>query len=174
MSAITHETLRGLAEEYGSAVCARQALVAATRTRLAEVAREMAPALREALGAERALREALVDAVGAVPELFDKPRTRTAGVVRYGWQTGKPSIDIPDPQATIRKIELLPHGQAELLLRRTVAVHKPGLLDLTVADLRRLGVRQIPGADSVVVKAIKDDTDRLVDALLADTEEAAA
>ena len=172
---ITHESLRGLAEEYSSAVVARQGLVAATRARLAEVAREMAPALREALGAERALREALIEAVSAAPELFERPRTRTAGLVQYGWRTGKPSLDIPDPQATIRRIEALPDGQAELLLRRTTAIHKPGLLDLTAKDLRRLGVRQIDAEDAVVVKTIKDDTDKLVDTLLADTavEEAA-
>ena len=101
----THEALAGLAEEYASAVLARQALVAATRNRLAQVAAEMAPALREALSAERGCRDTLAAAVEGAPDLFVRPRTRTVHGVRYGWQTGKPRIEIPDEAETIRRIE---------------------------------------------------------------------
>lgn len=174
MSATTHEALAGLAEEYASAVLARQQLVAATRKRLAEIAAEMAPALREALSAERDCRDTLAGAVEAAPELFAKPRTRTVHGVRYGWQTGKARIEIPDETETIRRIERLPDGQSELLLQRKVSVYKPAVLDLTAADLRRLGIRQVPGEDSVIVKVVDDATDRLVDALLADASEEAA
>jgi hypothetical protein len=170
----THESLAGLAEEYASAVVARQALVAATRKRLAEVAAEMAPALREAIGAERGCRLALEQAVSCAPHLFDRPRTRVTHGIRYGWRTTSAVIEIPDEAATVAKIErLLPEEQQALLLRRTVRVHKPAVLDLTAADLRRLGIRQVPGEDGVIVKPLADDTDRLVDALLADAEEAA-
>ena len=169
-----HAHLTGLAEEYASAVLARQAITQAVRERLADVAREMRPALIEATVAERGTHAALLAAVESAPELFARPKTRTVGAVRYGWKSGRPSLDIPDPARTIAKIEALPQGQSELLLRRTVSVHKPALLDLTTGDLRRLGVRQIPGADAPFAQPVSDSVDKLVDALLAEAEEVAA
>lgn len=166
-----HEALAGLAEEYASAVLARQQLVTATRKRLAEIAAEMAPALREAVTAERDCRDDLAAAVECAPELFHRPRTRTTHGIRYGWQTGKARIEIPDEAETIKRVEKLPQGQGELLLQRKVSVYKPACLDLTAADLRRLGIRQIEGEDSVIVKVMDDAVDKLVDALLADASE---
>lgn len=171
MSQNTHEALAGLAEEYASAVLARQQLVTDTRARLAAIAAEMAPALRAALAAERDARDTLAGAVEGAPDLFARPRTRTTHGIRYGWQTGKARIEIPDEAETIKRIERLPQGQGELLLQRKVSVYKPACLDLTAADLRRLGIRQIEGEDSVVVRVMDDATDRLVDALLADVSE---
>ena len=167
-AARTHEALAGLAEEYASAVLARQGLVTAIRNRLAQVAAELAPALREALAAERDCRDTLAAAVEGAPHMFARPRTRTVHGVRYGWQTGKAKIEIPDEAETIKRIERLPEGQGELLLQRKVSVYKPACLDLTAGDLRRLGIRQITGEDSVIVKVVDDATDKLVDALLAD------
>ena len=171
---MTHEALEGLAQEYASAVLARQQLVTATRNRLAQVAAEMAPALREAIAAERDCRDDLAAAVECAPELFRKPRTRTTHGIRYGWQTGKARIEIPDEAETIRRIERLPEAQSVLLLQRKVSVYKPACLDLTAADLRRLGIRQIEGEDQVVVKVMDDAVDKLVDALLADASEEVA
>lgn len=171
MSATTHEALAGLAEEYASAVLARQQLVAATRKRLAEIAAEMAPALREAVSAERDCRDHLAAAVECAPELFRRPRTRTTHGIRYGWQSGKARIEIPDEARTIALIEKLPEAQSVLLLQRRVSVYKPACLDLTAADLRRLGIRQVAGEDQVIVKVMDDAVDRLVDALLADASE---
>ena len=166
---ITHEQLLGLAEEYASAVIARQALVAAVRRRLAEVADEMRPALVEASAAEVDAQAALLSAVDAAPELFAKPRTRTHRGIKYGWQTGKASISIPDPAETLRRIKQLPEGQQELLIRRTEAIHKPGLLDLDARSLTRLRVVQELGEDTPIAKVVKDETDRLVTTLLSET-----
>jgi hypothetical protein len=168
---ITHELMAGLAEKYASAVLCRQELQTVLRRRLQLVADELAPVLREALRTERDSRDDLAAAVEQAPQLFARPRTRTVAGIQYGWRTGKPQIEVPDEAKTITLIrKLLPEGQQVLLIRTLEHVHKPAVLDLTAADLRRLGIRQSEPEDTIICKPVKDETDRLVAALLADTE----
>jgi hypothetical protein len=168
--AITHQTLEGMAAELASAVECRRALTAALRRRLLEVADQMAPPLREAAAAERDYRAALLSAVQDMPELFAKPRTRQAHGIKYGWQTGKPSIEIPDEARTIKLIrEKVDPAQAVLLIRVKESVDKKAVLDLTAKDLRLIGIRQVDGTDAPLVSIPKDGVDALVDALLAES-----
>lgn len=174
---VTHQTLEGMAAELASAVECRRALTAALRRRILEVRDELAPALREATGAERDCKAALLAAVESAPHLFRQPRTRLSHGVKYGWQTGKPSIEIPDETKTIRLIrEKVDEAQQALLIRVTEKVDKRAVLDLTAKDLRMLGIRQVEASDTPLVSIPKDEVDRLVDALLAESEreEAAA
>ena len=171
---ITHELLARLAEQYAAAVRERREAVHSLRSHIAQIA----ASYRERIGAhaenERFMRDVLVQAVEMAPDLFERPRTRKVAGVEYGYRTGKPAIQIADEARTISLIrKLLPEGQQVLLIRTRESVHKPAVLDLTAADLRRLGITQTDPEDSVVVRAIDDDTDRLIDALLADTVEAA-
>lgn len=168
MSETTHQILEGMAAELASAVECRRALVGALRRRILEVAEEMAPPLREAAGAERDCRAALLEAVTGAPDLFHKPRTRNAHGIKYGWSVGKPSIEIPDEAKTIRLIrEKVDAAQQELLIRTTERVNKRAVLDLTAKDLRLIGVRQIIGQDEPLVSIPKDSVDALVETLLA-------
>jgi hypothetical protein len=161
----------GLAQLYASAVAQRRGLTEALRERVLDLYREFAPELRTALHSENAMREELVAAVEQHPNAFERPRTRQAHGVKFGWQKGKDKIEVPDEPKTIRLIrERLPEEQAELLIKIKETVHKPGLLDLTARDLKRLAVRQIPGEDSPLVKAIEDGVDKLVGALQAELD----
>jgi hypothetical protein len=170
MTETTHQSLEGMAAELASAVECRRALVSALRRRILDVAEEMAPPLREAAGAERDCRAALIDAVTGAPDLFHKPRTRTAHGIKYGWTTGKPSIEIPDEAKTIRLIrEKVDAAQQELLIRVKESVDKRAVLDLTAKDLRMIGVRQIVGEDEPLVSVPKDAVDKLVETLLAES-----
>lgn len=172
---MTHQELEGMAAELATAVECRQRLTVALRQRLLAVAAELAPALREAAGAERDCCDALLEAVRGAPDLFAKPRTRTVHGIRYGWQLGKPSIEIADEAKTIKRIrETVNAAQQELLIRVTERVDRRAVLDLTAADLRRLGIRQLPGEDLPVVSLPKDGVDRLVETLLAEQAEVTA
>lgn len=171
MSEQTHQVLEGMAAEYASAIECRRALEGALRRRLMAVADELAPALREAAGAERDCRDALISAVEDAPHLFGKPRSRTVHGIKYGWQAGKDRIEIPDEPRTIHLIRSrIDPAQQELLISRKESVYKPAVLDLTAKDLRLIGARQIPGDDSVICKPISDSVDALVNTLLADME----
>lgn len=59
------------------------------------------------------------------------------------------------------------------MIRTTKSVHKPGVYDLTVADLKRLGITIVGDGDELVVKLAGSDIEKLVDALLDDEVSAA-
>lgn len=169
MPEITHQTLEGLAAEYASALECRRALTGALRRRLLEVAEELAPALREATAAEADCRAALRDAVEGAPGLFARPRTRVVHGIKYGWQLGKASVEIPDEPKTIRLIrQHTDPAQQELLIVRTERVHKPSVLDLETSWLRKLAIGYRAAQDAVVCRPVADSVDQLVGALLAE------
>lgn len=175
MPPVTHEILADMAEQYAQACLNRKSIEAAMRAQFMEVVSHYRVFMAEAVAAERNCRDTMHDAVSSAPELFARPRTRKVHGIEYGWRTGKPSIQIPDEAKTIGLIrKLLPEGQQVLLIRTKETVEKRAVLDLTAADLRRLAILQTPAEDTVVCRPIDDDTDRLVAALLADAESAAA
>lgn len=170
---ISHRLLEELANALAQAAEARRALVGQLRQALLAAAAPTLPALRTATASERDAKATLLQAVTDAPGLFAKPRTRNAHGVKYGWALGKPSIDIPDEARTLRLIRAkVPDDQATLLIRVTERVDRRAVLDLSAKDLRALGIRQLPGLDAPLVAMPKDDVDRLIDTLLADTLEA--
>jgi hypothetical protein len=127
------------------------------------------PMLRAALAlvanAESTLRESIQ---GSAPDLWRKLRTRTFHGVRVGWTKQRGKVEIDDETKVIERIrKLLPAEQAELLIRTREAVHKPGVYDLTAADLKRLGIRIADDSDVVVIKDLASELDRAIEALLA-------
>jgi hypothetical protein len=146
--------------------------VEAMREIIAQAQRQHLPKIRKAIGRTGEAHAALAAAIEAAQELFERPRTRTFAGVKVGWQKQKGKVVIADEAATIRRIrELLPKDQAELLVRQTESVHKPGVYDLIAADLKRLGIRIEDDTDAIVIKPVDSDIDKLVAALLKDTEQ---
>jgi hypothetical protein len=163
--------LEVLAQEYAQAVENRRALTAGLRRMILRLTDEIAPAIREAVGAEAGCKAALEHGIADNPELFVRPRTVVAHGIKYGFQMLKGRIEIPDEADTIRRIESsVPPEQAALLIRVTKAIHKPAVLDLSAGDLRRLRIIQHPGEDQIVVKPVSDAADKLVAAVLTEAE----
>jgi len=172
---MTTEALDQLATDYARAVEARRALQGAIRRALMALADQHAPDLRAAVAAEADAHAALLAQVEAQPERFTRPRTRTVAGVQFGWRTGKPSIHVADEADTIARLRrLLPEEQACLLIRTKESLHKPAVLDLSAADLRRFRIEQVAAADTPFAKPVSDATDRLVALLLDEAEEGAS
>lgn len=111
-------------------------------------------------------------ALSQAPHLFERPKTQTFSGVRVGWQKQRGKVEIPDEAKTIARIRAqLPTAQADLLIRVTERVHKPGVYDLTAADLRRLGITITDDTEIVTIKPVDGEVDKLVDALLAEVEQ---
>ncbi len=168
--AIDHRLLEGLAAGYSQAVETRRALVVGLRQAVLDAAIPHLPGLRVATADERDARATLLQAVSDAPALFARPRTRNAHGIKYGWALGKPSIAIDDEARTLKLIRTkVPEDQQVLLIRVKETVDRRAVLDLSAKDLRTLGIRQIDGVDAPLVVLPKDDLDRLVDTLLAET-----
>jgi hypothetical protein len=144
-------------------------LAADANAEMERIKQKHLPLIREALSVvadnEAALREAIQD---SSPDLWRKLRTRTFHGVRVGWIKQRGKVEIEDETKVIERIrKLLPAEQAELLIRTREAVHKPGVYDLTAADLKRLGIRIADDSDVVVIKDLASELDRAIEALLA-------
>lgn len=163
------KTIEALAEGYAQRRHALADLLnqidAEQRAIITRRLRDVRLALADAAAAEDALR----NAIEAAPELFEKPRTRVLHGVKVGYQKGKGKVEIPDEAKTIRYIrEKLPTDQAELMIRVTEKVERRAVMDLTAADLKRLGIRIIESGDQIVIKPVDSQVDKLIKALLAD------
>ncbi len=123
-------------------------------------------ALRRAADLEADLRERVET---SNPALWERKRTRTVHGIKFGWVKQRGRVEFDDEGKVIERIrQLLPAAQAELLIRTRESVHKPGVYDLTVADLKRLGVRVTADADQVTVSDVATDLTRMVERLLAE------
>lgn len=167
-----------LAADYAHAVESRRALQSAIRRAVLDVTEQHAADLRRVTATEADAHAALLAAVEARPERFERPKSRTVAGIRFGWRDGKASIHVPDEAETLRRIRAkLPPEQVDLLIRVKESLHKPSVLDLTAADLRRLKIEQVPATSQPFAKPVADAADKLVDLLLDEatnrTEEAA-
>lgn len=168
---MTSPNLELLAGDYGRAVEARRALTGALRQAVLACAEQYAGDLRACAAAEADAHAALLAEVEARPDLFEKPKTRTISGVKFGWQQGKPSIHVEDEAETLKRIrKLLPPEQVELLIRTKEYLHKPSVLDLSMADLRRLKIDQVQPEPAPFAKPVSDGVDRLVALMLTEAD----
>lgn len=162
------ETLtREYADHYQQLAADVEVLETAIRT----TKKKMLPSIKRAAARAAAAKEQLKTAIEAAPQLFEKPRTRLFHGIKVGITKKKGRVEWDDEAKVIERIErLLPKDQVELLIRTDKSVHKPGVYDLTVADLKRLGITIVGDGDETVVKVADSDIEKMVDALLDDKE----
>lgn len=99
--------------------------------------------------------------------LFDKPRTRELHGIKVGLRKAKGSVTFKDEARSVQLIRnLLPEEQSELLINVKESVYKPAVTDLSVADLRRLGITVEADTDVPVVKDNQASIDKLVDEII--------
>lgn len=131
------------------------------------------PSIRTAVGEARAAREMLQSALGESAGLFDKPKTRIFSGIKIGYRKDPGVIEIPDEAKTIALIRAsVPKAQADLLIRTRESVDKKACGDLTVDDIKRLGMRVSKDNDVPVLKPVDGEVDKLVAALLNDSKDA--
>lgn len=133
--------------------------------------RRRLPAIRRRVGRAAEAKDRLRAAIEAVKDGFRRPRTQVFSGIRCGYAKQKGQVVIDDEPATIARMrKLLPADQSELLIRVKESVHKPGVYDLTAADLKRLGIRITDAGDAIVIKPTDGAVDKIVAALLKDAE----
>lgn len=136
---------------------------AARRKRIADI--------KAAVSVAAGCHSTLSNSIEQRPDLFEKPKTVVIDGIRLGYRKQKGKVEFDDEEAVISRIrKLVPADQVELLIRVKETVDKEAVVDLTVADLKRLGIRVTDDEDVVHIKATDGDVDKLVKALLADAE----
>lgn len=134
--------------------------------------RQAMPSIRRALAAAQERRHELVTAVQAAPYLFERPRTAVFSGIRVGYQKSRGALTWDDDARVCELIRRHLPEQADTLIRVIERPVKPALAALPTADLRRIGVSVVDTGDAVVVRAIDDELDRMLQQLLGATEPA--
>jgi hypothetical protein len=124
--------------------------------------------LRTNAAAAKARYEALGLLVQDSRELFVKPRTVMLHGIKVGFQKAKGKIEWEDADQVVRLIKKHFPEQAEVLILTQEKPAKEALEQLSVADLKKLGVTVQESGDVVVIKDSASEVDKLVAAFLKD------
>ena len=156
------------AREYAAANAATLRLADDLKAAIAAICGAHVGKIKEAAGVAAVEREALMELLKDAADLFAAPRrSLTVDGVRVGWKKERGKVVITDEAATVQRIlDRLPASQSELLVRTTQKVHKPGVYDLTAADLKRLGIKIEDDADAPFIKDVEVPIDKLVAGLM--------
>jgi hypothetical protein len=144
----------------------------------AALLRDELPKLRRHMAKLAEQEQALRDKVAEAPHLFTKPRTLVLHGLKVGFEKGKGKIVFDDADAVVALIDKKLPELAEVLVITDRKPNRKAMAQLTVQQLRSLGVTVEEAGDAVVVRAVNSDIDKLVLALLkgfaADIAEATA
>lgn len=166
MTSHTIESIEQQAKEYAAAADLLAERLNTLQSEIEALTRRHLAAIRRAVRAAADQKAALHTAIEASPGLFDSPRTRVFHGIKIGYQKGKGRLEWSDAERVCQLIRRLFPDDAETLIRTTHEPDRNALQKRTVQDLRRLGVRVVDDQDSVVLKRVDGDVDKLVKALV--------
>lgn len=173
-----------MSNEFDSIDKAAKALRAARDTltdRASTLNEELEAAKRRAMRGLRAsvaqVAQAQADLLAAIaeaPQLFVRPRSVVLHGVKLGYQKGKGKIDWEDDAKVVKLIRKHFSDQFDVLVKTSEEPIKAALGNLSVDELKRIGVTVESTGDVAFAKDTTAAVDKLVKALLKGAEEEAA
>jgi len=124
-------------------------------------------AINDVMEAQAALKAALEES----RNLFIRPKTLVMHGVKIGFQKAKGKLSWSDDEQVVKLIRKHFPEQADVLIKTKEVPSKDALQNLTVAELKKLGVTLSEDGDAVVIKSTDSEIDKFVDALLKDDTE---
>lgn len=137
------------------------------------VKRQRLPGIKAALARAAEAEGKLRTVITVAPELFEKPRTLILHGVKVGYRKASGKLVWDDPDQVVALIRKHVPDQADVLIVTTEKPSKAALVQLSAAELKRLGVRVSDCNDEVVIAPVDSEVDKLVEALLASTRDEA-
>ena len=167
------EVLAGLCQGFSDARDRVSKRMEKIRKRRIKYTHRLIPGLRERVAGLDEAKGLVREYLEEHRDQFEKPCTRALAGCKVGWRKKPGQLLVPDEARTIELIrEKLPAGKQAVLLCTTTKIVKPALKKLGAAELASVGASIAKVDDEAVIKVPKDTLDKLVDALLADFEEA--
>lgn len=136
-----------------------------------KVKRRLLPGIKTAAEAAAKEKAILFRAIEESPELFTRPRTQLFHGVRVGYQKGKGRIVIENSVVTVKLIKKVFPNEVDILIRCVETPVKSALAQKSATELKRIGVTVEETGDQIVIEATDSEIDRLVEALLKESEE---
>lgn len=164
------EKIEKLTKDYSDS---RQVLIDRVRElegKITGIKKAALPLIRRAVEIVANKYTLLKEAIEESRELFAKPRTRLLWGTKVGMQKAKGKLVWESEDDVVRLIKKHFPEQADVLIKTKEIPSRDALANLSVADLKKLGVRVMDDTDEVVIKPTDSDVDKLVDVLLEDDE----
>lgn len=160
-----------LAKDYADQRTVLEARIRDAEDEIAAVKKKFLPLIKYAAEGAKTREEKLRNAIAEAPHLFEKPRTMTLHGIKIGFQKGRGGLDWDNDEQVVKLIRKLLPDQVDLLVKTKETPIKSALGQLTVAELKKLGVTVGEGDDEVVIKSIASEIEKLVCKWLEDTAE---
>lgn len=157
-----------LCKDYSLARAALKEKVEALNDEIERLKRQRLPQIRKAVELASEKQLALRKAVEESPELFEKPRTQVFHSIEVGFRKGKGTLVWEDEEQVCKLIHKYYPDEWENYIKVIEKPIKTALAQLSVQELKKLGITVIETGDEVVIKAKDTEIDRLVNALLKD------
>lgn len=146
-------------------------LVETLERQVEDAKRNALPDIRDAVRRTSEAHDRLRAAVEMHPELWEgKRRTVVIAGVRVGMTKGKGKLSWDDAGQVVKLIRRHFPEQCEAMIRVREEPIRKALTELTVTELKRLGVTVEEADDQVVIKPTDSEVDKLVGKLLEDAE----
>ncbi|MEX0745294.1 MAG: host-nuclease inhibitor Gam family protein [Phycisphaeraceae bacterium] len=171
------ETVNKRAEDYSAERDRLCTLVEALERQVEDCKRHALPDIRDAVRRTSEAHDRLRAVIETHPDLWEgKRRTVVIAGVRVGMTKGKGKLSWDDADQVVKLIRRHFPEQCEAMIRVREEPIRKALSELTVTELKRLGVAVEEADDQVVIKPTDSQVDKLVSKLLEDAErfEAAA
>lgn len=168
---MTLDEIDQITHRYANAREELHTRVLALTDTIEEAKRRKMPGIKKAVRDASEAMDRLHAALEASPSLFVKPRTVVIAGIRIGFAKGAGKLVIDDPDKVVGLIRKHHPDQADLLIKVSECPIRKALANLSVADLKKLGVTVEDTGDQVVIKPTDSEVDKLVDALLKDHDE---
>lgn len=171
MSEVTLVTVEVAAKRYAEERDELGRLVRALEDQVEAIKRSCMAGIKRAVARTAERKSELKGIVENAHHLFTRPRTAVFHGIKVGFQKGKGGIDWDDDGQVVALIEKhFPRSQAELLIKTIKKPIAGALADLDVAELRKIGCRVEDTGDQVVIRAADSEVEKVVEALLRDSE----
>lgn len=132
--------------------------------------RKFLPGIRRAVETASERQSSLSAAIEDSAELFVKPRTWLFHGIKIGYQKQKGKIEWEDEATVIKLIKKHFPDTWETYVKTIEKPLKAALESLSVAELKKLGVTAEETGDAVLIRSTDSEIDRLVAALLRESE----
>lgn len=129
------------------------------------IQRERMPAIRRAINRATAHHAALQALIESNPGLFKKPRTTIFHGIKLGMQKSKDTLSY-DAEMVLKQIKLRLPLKQDALIRTKEELVMEAVKLLTLEEKAKIGVRNVPGTDSVLIAPTDSAIDKAVNALL--------
>lgn len=165
---MTLSEIERLTKDYALTRAMLKEKIEALNEEIERLKRQRLPQIRKLVEQASERQQALRAAIEQSPELFERPKTVIFHGIKVGYQKGRGELTWEDDEAVVKLIYKHFPDQADTLIKTIQKPLKTALSQLSVSDLKKIGVTVIDTGDEVIIKAVDTEIDRLVNALLKD------